>query len=140
MVYDSGLSVIEVDQKEYLKQKNFEFGAMKPDQWAEQAEEEKYLWCNSFRSRFGNAIDKYAKQYNIPLVHTYHTMYEDYVHYITKGYFNRSSKKIAKYLTLFYCDKTANELIVPTKKIYSQGLAKIRTYERAGFTHRIITK
>lgn len=59
-----------------------------------------------------------AKQLNIPLVHTYHTMYEDYIHYITKGYFNRSSKKIVEYLTLFYCDKTANELIVPTKKTY----------------------
>ena len=59
-----------------------------------------------------------AKQFNIPLVHTYHTLYEDYVHYITHGYFDKSSKKIAEYLTLFYCDKTANELIVPTKKIY----------------------
>lgn len=59
-----------------------------------------------------------AKQLNIPLVHTYHTMYEDYVHYITKGYFNRSSKKIVEYLTKFYCDKTATELIVPTKKTY----------------------
>ena len=29
----------------------------------------------------------FAKQYNIPLVHTYHTLYEDYIHYITKGYF-----------------------------------------------------
>ena len=60
----------------------------------------------------------FAKQYNIPIVHTYHTMYEDYVHYITKGYFNRSSKKIVGYLTKFYCDKTINELIVPTKKAY----------------------
>jgi 1,2-diacylglycerol 3-alpha-glucosyltransferase len=59
-----------------------------------------------------------AKQFNIPLVHTYHTMYEDYVHYITKGLFNNSSKKILEYLTLFYCDKTATELIVPTKKTY----------------------
>jgi len=59
-----------------------------------------------------------AKQLNIPLVHTYHTLYEDYVHYITKGYFEKSSKKIAEYLSLFYCDKTANELIVPTTKIY----------------------
>lgn len=59
-----------------------------------------------------------AKQLNIPLVHTYHTMYEDYVHYITHGYFEKSSKKIVEYLTLFYCDKTANELIVPTKKTY----------------------
>ena len=60
----------------------------------------------------------FAKQFNIPLVHTYHTLYEDYTHYITKGYFNRSSKKIVEYLTKFYCDKTATELIVPTNKIY----------------------
>ncbi len=59
-----------------------------------------------------------AKQFDIPLVHTYHTMYEDYIHYITKGYFDKSSKKIVEYLTLFYCDKTVNELIVPTKKTY----------------------
>ena len=59
-----------------------------------------------------------AKQLRIPLVHTYHTMYEDYVHYVTKGYFNRSSKKIVEYLTLFYCDKTISELVVPTKKAY----------------------
>lgn len=59
-----------------------------------------------------------AYQLDIPLVHTYHTMYEDYVHYITKGYFNKSSKKVVEYLTLFYCDKTASELIVPTKKTY----------------------
>lgn len=59
-----------------------------------------------------------AKQLNIPLVHTYHTMYEDYVHYITKGYFDGTSKKIVEYLTKFYCDKTTKELIVPTKKAY----------------------
>lgn len=59
-----------------------------------------------------------AYQLDIPLVHTYHTMYEDYIHYITKGYFDKSSKKIVEYLTLFYCDKTATELIVPTKKTY----------------------
>ena len=59
-----------------------------------------------------------AKQFDIPLVHTYHTMYEDYVHYITKGYFNKSSKKLAEYFTKFYCDKTAKELIVPSKKTY----------------------
>lgn len=59
-----------------------------------------------------------ANQLNIPLVHTYHTMYEDHVHYITHGHFKRSSKEIVKYLSLFYCDKTATELIVPTKKTY----------------------
>lgn len=59
-----------------------------------------------------------AKQFNIPLIHTYHTMYEDYIHYITNGYFDYASKKIVEYLTLFYCDKTISELIVPTKKTY----------------------
>ena len=60
----------------------------------------------------------FAKQYKIPLVHTYHTMYEDYIYYITKGYFEKSSKKLVEYLTKFYCDKTATELIVPTNKTY----------------------
>ena len=60
----------------------------------------------------------FAKQFNIPLVHTYHTLYEDYTHYITHGYFEKSSKKIVEYLTKFYCDKTATELIVPTNKTY----------------------
>ena len=60
----------------------------------------------------------FAKQHDIPLVHTYHTLYEDYIHYITKGYFNRSGKKIVEYLTKFYCETTATELIVPTNKIY----------------------
>ena len=67
-----------------------------------------------------------AKQFNIPLVHTYHTMYEDYVHYITKGHFDKTAKKIAEHLTLFYCDTTVTELIVPTKKlvIYSKKNTK----------------
>ena len=60
----------------------------------------------------------FAKQFNIPLVHTYHTMYEDYIHYITHGYFKNSSKKILEYLTKFYCDKTCTELVVPTRKTY----------------------
>jgi len=59
-----------------------------------------------------------ANQYNIPLVHTYHTMYEDYVHYITHGYFDKPSRKIVEYLTKFYCDKTAKALIVPSNKTY----------------------
>lgn len=70
-----------------------------------------------------------ARQLDIPLVHTYHTMYEDYIHYITKGYFDRSSKKIVEYLTKFYCDKTATELIVPTKKTYDLFKEKYK-YDR----------
>lgn len=59
-----------------------------------------------------------AKQFNIPIVHTYHTSYEETIDYVTKGYFENSSKKIVEYLTKFYCDKTISELIVPTKKTY----------------------
>ena len=59
-----------------------------------------------------------GSQFDIPVVHTYHTMYEDYVHYVTKGYFDGISKKIVEYITKFYCDKTIQELIVPTKKTY----------------------
>ena len=70
-----------------------------------------------------------GKQLDIPVVHTYHTMYEDYVHYITKGYFNGASKKIVEYLTKFYCDKTIEELIVPTKKTYDLFKEKYK-YDR----------
>ena len=70
-----------------------------------------------------------GKQFDIPVVHTYHTMYEDYVHYITKGYFDGPSKKIVEYLTKFYCDKTIEELIVPTKKTYDLFKGKYK-YDR----------
>lgn len=60
----------------------------------------------------------FAKQFAIPLVHTYHTWYEDYAYYLTKGHAEKASKKVVEYLTKFYCDTTATELIVPTKKIY----------------------
>lgn len=61
-----------------------------------------------------------SNQLNIPVVHTYHTKWEDYVHYVTKGneILNKPSKEIVKYLTIFFGDKTITELIVPSKKIY----------------------
>lgn len=63
---------------------------------------------------FGRII---AKQLNIPIVATYHTYYEDYLYYVTKGYFNCISKNLLKTLTQFYADKTVNSLIVPAEKI-----------------------
>lgn len=71
-----------------------------------------------------------AKQLDIPIVHTYHTMLEDYVHYVTKGYFNATSKKIVEYFTKFYCDKTVSELIVPTQKTYDLFKTKYK-YDRS---------
>ena len=70
-----------------------------------------------------------ASEFNIPLVHTYHTMYEDYIETITKGYFDKSSKKLVEYITKFYCDKTCSELIVPTKKTYDLFKQKYK-YDR----------
>ena len=58
-----------------------------------------------------------AKKLNIPVVHTYHTLYEDYVHYITHGHFNNAAKKLAIKITKYYCEKHCDELIVPTEKI-----------------------
>ncbi|RRD40654.1 glycosyltransferase family 4 protein [Leptotrichia sp. OH3620_COT-345] len=52
----------------------------------------------------------------IPLVHTYHTLYEYYTHYITKGHFTVPAKKLAAAISKFYCEK-CNELIVPTRKV-----------------------
>lgn len=36
--------------------------------------------------------------------------------------------------------KSLNEYVFPTKRIYTQGLAKIRTYKKEGFEHRIVNK
>ena len=70
-----------------------------------------------------------AKQLNIPIVHTYHTMYEDYIEAVTKGHFDVTSKNLVEYFTNFYCDKTINELIVPTKKTYDLFKQKYK-YDR----------
>lgn len=58
-----------------------------------------------------------AKKLNIPVIHTYHTLYEDYVHYVTHGHFNNTAKKLAIKVTKYFCEKKCDELIVPTKKI-----------------------
>ena len=58
-----------------------------------------------------------AHELFIPVVHTYHTIYEDYAHYI-KQYI--SSEKRAKLLAKMYSKfsvRGAEELIVPTEKV-----------------------
>ncbi len=65
---------------------------------------------------------------DIPLVHTYHTLYEYYTHYITKGHFTVQAKKLAAAISKFYCEKS-NALIVPTRKVedilYSYDVDKV---------------
>ena len=59
-----------------------------------------------------------ASQYEIPLVYTYHTMMEDYSHYVTKvtrGHFEKPVKKIIIMSSRLYADK-CTELIVPSQK------------------------
>ncbi|MCD7809407.1 MAG: glycosyltransferase [Erysipelotrichaceae bacterium] len=58
-----------------------------------------------------------SNKYNIPLIHTCHTMYEDYVHYINGGHFNGLFKNIVKKITQKFCQRKDLELIVPTTKI-----------------------
>ena len=62
-----------------------------------------------------------SEQLGIPLVHTYHTNWEDYTHYITKNkkILDDICKKLLKYLVVFFEDKTVTELIVPSNKIYN---------------------
>ena len=62
-----------------------------------------------------------SEQLGIPLVHTYHTNWEDYTHYITKNkkILDDICKKLLKYLVVFFEDKNVTELIVPSNKIYN---------------------
>ncbi len=58
-----------------------------------------------------------AKELFIPVVHTYHTIYEDYTHYIKK-YISKEdrAKKLAQLYSKFSV-RGAEELIVPTEKV-----------------------
>lgn len=57
----------------------------------------------------------YKKMCNAALVYTYHTMYEDYTYYITKGKMDRLSKWIIRQVSLAVSEK-AHALISPSKK------------------------
>lgn len=57
-----------------------------------------------------------ARELRLPIVHTYHTIYEDYTHYLTrlKALDNRA-KSFARTFSKVYCN-TAEQVIVPTEK------------------------
>lgn len=58
-----------------------------------------------------------ARELKIPLVHTYHTIYEDYTHYIVKfGALDSIAKSAARRLSKRFCN-SADEVIVPTEKV-----------------------
>ncbi len=56
-----------------------------------------------------------AKRYDIPLVYTYHTMYEDYTYYVTRGHFDRAAKAIVKRFSKTMAD-SCSEFTTPSQK------------------------
>ena len=58
-----------------------------------------------------------AREFNLPFIHTYHTIYEDYTHYIVKfGALDRIAKKTARKISQKFCN-SADGVIVPTFKV-----------------------
>jgi len=72
----------------------------------------------------------------IPLVYTYHTMYEDYTYYATKGYFDRFSKWAIREFSRSSIER-ANEIISPSEKtmnyLRSVGVKKYVNLVPTGF-------
>jgi 1,2-diacylglycerol 3-alpha-glucosyltransferase len=57
-----------------------------------------------------------AKELKLPIVHTYHTIYEDYTHYLTHvKALDRRAKAFARIYSKVVCN-TAEQVIVPTEK------------------------
>ncbi|WP_239255118.1 glycosyltransferase family 4 protein [Listeria ilorinensis] len=57
---------------------------------------------------------KIAKKYHIPSIHTYHTMYVDYLHYIAKGKILTPS--MVRKMTRSFCE-SYSAVIAPTQKV-----------------------
>ena len=65
-----------------------------------------------------------AWYFNLPIVHTYHTIYEFYTHYVVKaGFLDSFAKKAVRTASASVCNQ-AEAVVVPTKKV--QRL--LRTY------------
>jgi 1,2-diacylglycerol 3-alpha-glucosyltransferase len=62
---------------------------------------------------FGRIV---AKKLDIPVVHTYHTMYEDYMHYVSRGIMIKPASELAKKVSKLYC-RDCSAIIVPTTKV-----------------------
>jgi len=70
---------------------------------------------------FGRLV---AKKLNIPRVHTYHTIYEDYTHYVIKYQkVDHISKNLARKMSKTFCNSAA-AVITPTEKVRTL----LRTY------------
>lgn len=58
-----------------------------------------------------------AKELKLPMIHTYHTIYEDYTHYVT--HFKPLDKRAKAFVRIFtkICCNTVEQVIVPTDKV-----------------------
>lgn len=57
-----------------------------------------------------------AKRFRIPVIHTYHTMYEDYTHYVARTKINRKiASKLSKVGSKLYLNECAS-IIAPSEK------------------------
>lgn len=77
-----------------------------------------------------------ANKLELPVVYTYHTMYEDYTYYATKGYFDRFSKWAIREYARSDIDRST-ELIAPSQKtlnyLRSIGVKKYINIVPTGF-------
>lgn len=64
----------------------------------------------------GHLAKSMAKKLDIPVVHTYHTMYQDSLDYVTKGLFPKTSQEALKLYIKSFFRNTIREIIVPTNK------------------------
>ncbi|MEG1149372.1 MAG: glycosyltransferase, partial [Niameybacter sp.] len=54
-----------------------------------------------------------SKKIDVPIVHTYHTMYEEYMHYISKGV--EFSPELARKYSKMFCN-SVDGVVAPTEK------------------------
>ncbi len=60
-----------------------------------------------------------AKELKLPTVHTYHTIYEDYTHYLNVTHIKTIDKRAKAFVRVFsrICCNTVEQVIVPTEKV-----------------------
>lgn len=60
-----------------------------------------------------------ARDLKIPVVHTYHTIYEDYTHYVNKIHLASVDERAKAFARMFtkICCNTVEQVVVPTKKV-----------------------
>lgn len=60
-----------------------------------------------------------ARELKVPVVHTYHTIYEDYTHYVNKIHLAPVDERAKAFVRMFtkICCNTVEQVVVPTKKV-----------------------